>query len=205
MTDYHFYRPEDGHRLAHSPLNAIVAPRPIGWISTIGQDGTRNLAPYSFFNLINYDPPLITFASSEWKDTVANIEATGEFVWNLATRAQAEAMNATSASVEAGVDEFTLAKLDTLPSSIVKPPRVAGSPVHFECKMTQLIRLEDRHGEELDQWLVVGEAVGIHIDPAMLEDGVYQTARPVPIMRGGGPADYFAITEDALFKMKRPD
>ena len=205
MTDYHFYRPEDGHRLAHSPLNAIVAPRPIGWISTIGQDGTRNLAPYSFFNLINYDPPLITFASSGWKDTVANIEATGEFVWNLATRAQAEAMNATSASVEAGVDEFTLAKLDTLPSSIVKPPRVAGSPVHFECKMTQLIRLEDRHGEELDQWLVVGEAVGIHIDPAMLEDGVYQTARPVPIMRGGGPADYFAISEDALFKMKRPD
>ena len=205
MIDYHFYRPEDGHRLAHSPLNAIVAPRPIGWISTIGQDGTRNLAPYSFFNLINYDPPLITFASSGWKDTVANIEATGEFVWNLATRTQAEAMNATSASVEAGVDEFTLAQLDTLPSSIVKPPRVAGSPVHFECKMTQLIRLEDRHGEELDQWLVVGEAVGIHIDPAMLEDGIYQTARPVPIMRGGGPADYFAITEDALFKMKRPD
>ena len=205
MTDYHFYRPEDGHRLAHSPLNAIVAPRPIGWISTIGQDGTRNLAPYSFFNLINYDPPLITFASSGWKDTVANIEATGEFVWNLATRAQAEAMNATSASVEAGVDEFTLAKLDTLPSSIVKPPRVTGSPVHFECKMTQLIRLEDRHGDELDQWLVIGEAVGIHIDPAMLEDGVYQTARPVPITRGGGPADYFAITQDALFRMKRPD
>ena len=205
MTDYHFYRPEEGHRLPHSPLNAIVAPRPIGWISTIGRDGTRNLAPYSFFNLINYDPPLIVFASSGWKDTVANIEASGEFVWNLATRAQAEAMNASSASVEPGVDEFALAKLGTLPSSIVAPPRVAGSPVHFECRMTQLIRLEDRHGEELDQWLVIGEAVGIHIDPAMLEDGVYQTARPVPITRGGGPADYFAITQDALFKMKRPD
>jgi len=205
MTDYHFYRPEEGHRLPHSPLNAIVAPRPIGWISTIGKDGTRNLAPYSFFNLINYDPPLVAFASSGWKDTVANIEASGEFVWNLATRAQAEAMNASSASVEPGVDEFALAKLGTLPSSIVAPPRVAGSPVHFECKMTQLIRLEDRHGDELDQWLVIGEAVGIHIDPAMLEDGVYQTARPVPITRGGGPADYFAITQDALFKMKRPD
>ena len=205
MTDYHFYRPEEGHRLPHSPLNAIVAPRPIGWISTIGKDGTRNLAPYSFFNLINYDPPLIAFASSGWKDTVANIEASGEFVWNLATRAQAEAMNASSASVEPGVDEFALAKLGTLPSSIVAPPRVAGSPVHFECRMTQLIRLEDRHGEELDQWLVIGEAVGIHIDPAMLEDGVYQTARPVPITRGGGPADYFAITQDALFRMKRPD
>ncbi len=205
MTDYHFYRPEEGHRLPHSPLNAIVAPRPIGWISTIGKDGTRNLAPYSFFNLINYDPPLVAFASSGWKDTVANIEASGEFVWNLATRAQAEAMNASSASVEPGVDEFALAKLGTLPSSIVAPPRVAGSPVHFECKMTQLIRLEDRHGDEPDQWRVIGEAVGIHIDPAMLEDGVYQTARPVPITRGGGPADYFAITQDALFKMKRPD
>ena len=205
MTDYHFYRPEEGHRLPHSPLNAIVAPRPIGWISTIGKDGTRNLAPYSFFNLINYDPPLVAFASSGWKDTVANIEASGEFVWNLATRAQAEAMNASSASVEPGVDEFALAKLGTLPSSIVAPPRVAGSPVHFECKMTQLIRLEDRHGDELDQWLVIGEAVGIHIDPAMLEDGVYQTARPVPITRGGGPADYFAITQDALFRMMRPD
>ena len=205
MTDYHFYRPEDGHRLPHSPLNAIIAPRPIGWISTIGNDGTRNLAPYSFFNLINYDPPLIAFASSGWKDTVANIEATGEFVWNLATRAQAEAMNATSANVEPGVDEFALAGLDTLPSSIVAPPRVAGSPVHFECKMTQLIRLENRHGNAIDQWLVIGEAVGIHIDPAMLEDGVYQTARSVPITRGGGPADYFAITEDALFRMRRPD
>ena len=205
MTDYHFYRPEEGHRLPHSPLNAIIAPRPIGWISTIGKDGTRNLAPYSFFNLINYDPPLIAFASSGWKDTVANIEATGEFVWNLATRAQAEAMNATSANVEPGVDEFALAGLDTLPSSIVAPPRVAGSPVHFECKMTQLIRLENRHGNAIDQWLVIGEAVGIHIDPAMLEDGVYQTARPVPITRGGGPADYFAITEDALFRMRRPD
>ena len=205
MTDYHFYRPEDGHRLPHSPLNAIVAPRPIGWISTIGKDGTRNLAPYSFFNLINYDPPLIAFASSGWKDTVANIEASGEFVWNLATRAQAEAMNATSANVEPGVDEFALAGLETLPSSIVAPPRVAGSPVHFECKLTQLIRLENRHGNAIDQWLVIGEAVGIHIDPAMLEDGVYQTARPVPITRGGGPADYFAITEDALFRMRRPD
>jgi len=87
----------------------------------------------------------------------------------------------------------------------VKPPRVAGSPVHFECKLTQLVRLENRQGDALDQWLVIGEAVGIHIDPAMLEDGVYQTARPVPITRGGGPADYFAITQDALFRMMRPD
>lgn len=205
MTRYHSYQPVDGHRLAHDPLNALVAPRPIGWISTRGPDGTRNLAPYSFFNLINYRPPLIAFSSSGWKDSVANIEATGEFVWNLATRPQAEAMNRTSASVAASVDEFALAGLDALPSTLVAPDRVAGSPVHFECRLTQLIRLETSEGRELDQWLVIGEAVAIHIDTAMIEDGVYQTARAHPITRGGGPADYFEITPDRLFKMKRPD
>jgi len=99
MTDYHFYEPRNGHQLPHDPLNAMIAPRPIGWISTISATGVRNLAPYSFFNLINYRPPLVAFSSSGWKDTVANNEATGQFVWNLATKAQAEAMNASSASV----------------------------------------------------------------------------------------------------------
>ncbi|RPF71851.1 flavin reductase family protein [Aurantiacibacter spongiae] len=204
MSEYHSYDPGEGHRLAHDPLNAIVAPRPIGWISTVSADGVRNLAPYSFFNLINYRPPLIAFASSGWKDSVANVEATGAFVWNLATRAQAEAMNATSAQVAAGVDEFALAGLGALPSAQVTPDRVAGSPVHFECRLTQLIRLQSKEGDALDQWLVIGEAVTIHIDTALLEDGVYQTARARPITRGGGPADYFEITEDALFRMRRP-
>lgn len=127
MTDFHFYEPADGHRLPHDPFNAIVAPRPIGWISTLGADGRRNLAPYSFFNAFNYRPPLIGFASQGRKDSLANCEATGEFVWNLATRAQAEAMNASSASGDA--DEFTLAGLEALPSCLVAAPRVAGSPV----------------------------------------------------------------------------
>ena len=205
MTDYHFYEPKDGHRLPHDPTNAIVAPRPIGWVSTLSADGKRNLAPYSFFNLINYRPPLIAFASIGFKDSVANVKETGEFVWNLATRAQADALNASSASVESDVDEFDLAGLTTLPSELVKPGRVAGSPVHFECKLSQLIQLQDKDGGALDSWLVIGEAVGIHIDPAMLEDGIYQTARARPITRGGGPADYFEIREDALFKMGRPD
>ncbi|WP_375291201.1 flavin reductase family protein [Qipengyuania sp.] len=205
MTDYHFYEPADGHRLPHDPLNAIVAPRPIGWVSTISSAGVRNLAPYSFFNLINYRPPLIAFSSIGFKDSVANVKETGEFVWNLATMAQADALNASSAGVEPGVDEFELAGLDGLPSQLVKPSRVAGSPVHFECKLTQLIQLETTGGAKIDSWLVIGEAVGIHIDPAMLENGVYQTARPRPITRGGGPADYFEIREDALFKMGRPD
>ena len=108
MTDRHFYEPRHGHGLAHDPLNAIVAPRPIGWISTVNASGAVNLAPYSFFNLFSYKPPIIGFSSQGWKDTVANAGATGEFVWNLATRAQADAMNATSATVPPEVDEFDL-------------------------------------------------------------------------------------------------
>ena len=146
MTEWHFYEPRDGHRLPHDPLNAMVAPRPIGWISTVSAAGVRNIAPYSFFNLINYTPPLIAFSSVGRKDSVANVEATGEFVWNLATRDLAEAMNATSAMVPAEVDEFALAGLETLPSRLVAPERVAASPVAFECRLTQLIRLTDRHG-----------------------------------------------------------
>ncbi|CAN5405412.1 flavin reductase family protein [soil metagenome] len=203
MTETHFYEPANGHGLAHDPLNAIVAPRPIGWISTVSVEGVRNLAPYSFFNLFNYRPPLIGFSSMGWKHSVANAEATGEFVWNLATRPLAEAMNATSAMVEA--DEFALAGLEAAPSQLVKPPRVATSPVSFECKLTQLIRLETKEGRALDQWLVIGEAIGIHIDSSLIEDGIYQTAKARPIVRGGGPADYFEITEDRLFRMRRPD
>ena len=202
MTEWHFYEPAAGHRLPHDPLNAIVAPRPIGWISTVSPSGKRNLAPYSFFNLFGYRPPLIGFASTGWKDSVANVEATGEFVWNLATRPLVEAVSASSATTDR--DEFELAGVETAPSRLVTPPRVAASPVAFECKLTQLIRLETKEGRALDQWLVMGEAVGIHIDAAMLEDGIYQTARARPVSRGGGPADYFETREDSLFKLPRP-
>ena len=204
MTRFHSYDPAQGHRLPHDPLNAIVAPRPIGWISTLSADGVRNLAPYSFFNLMSDHPPLLAFSSSGWKDSVANAQATGAFVWNLATRAQAEAMNATSAGAASGVDEFTLAGLDTIDPVAVAPPRVAGSPVQFECRVTQILRLSDMADDDTDQWLVVGQAVAIHIDEALLEDGIYQTARARPISRGGGPADYFETTPDALFRMRRP-
>ena len=204
MTEWHSYEPASGHRLPHDPLNAIVAPRPIGWVSTLSADGVTNLAPYSFFNLFNYTPPLIGFSSMGWKDSVANIAATGEFVWNLVSRDLGEAMNATAANVAADVDEFALAGLETLASLHVKPPRVAASRAQFECKVTQIVQLQDRHGAGVPGWLVLGEAVAIHIDTAMLEDGVYQTARARPITRGGGPADYFEIGEDALFRMRRP-
>ena len=209
MSEHHFYEPRDGHStipgLAHDPLNAIVAPRPIGWISTLGADGTRNLAPYSFFNLFNYRPPIIGFASTGWKDSAANIAATGEFVWNLATRDLAGAMNASSATVDAGVDEFTLAGLEAAPSRLVAPPRVAASPVAFECRHTQTLRLQALDGRELDTWLILGEVIGIHIAPALIVDGAYATAAAHPVTRGGGPGDYFEVREDALFRMRRPD
>ncbi len=203
-TDFHFYEPASGHGLAHDPLNAIIGPRPIGWVSTVSATGVRNLAPYSFFNLFNYRPPILGFASTGWKDSVANIAETKEFVWNLATRPLAEVMNASAAMVGSEVDEFALAGIDTLPSRTVRPDRVAASPAQFECRLTQLIRLETKEGAAVDTWLVLGEAVGIHIDRTMLEDGVYQTARARPILRGGGPADYFEVGEDALFRMARP-
>ncbi len=204
MTNRHFYEPRHGHGLAHDPLNAIVAPRPIGWISTVSASGLVNLAPYSFFNLFSYKPPIIGFCSQGWKDSVANAQATGEFVWNLATRTQAEAMNATSATVPPDVDEFDLAGLAKAPSRLVAPPAVAASPVQFECKVTQIIRLTAKEGQDIDQWLVLGEAIGIHIDAALIENGVYQTAKARPITRGGGPADYFEITPDQYFAMPRP-
>lgn len=146
MSDQHFYEPRDGHAsvpgLDHDPLNAIIAPRPIGWISTLAEDGTRNLAPYSFFNLFNYRPPIIGFSSMGWKDSAANIAATGEFVWNLVTRDLGDVMNRSAATVGREVDEFDLAGIDTLASRLVKPPRVAASPVAFECRHTQTLRLE---------------------------------------------------------------
>jgi flavin reductase (DIM6/NTAB) family NADH-FMN oxidoreductase RutF len=205
MTDWHYYEPAHGHGLAHDPLNAIVAPRPIGWISTISPGGVRNLAPYSFFNLLNYRPPLIGFSSMGRKDSVTNAEATGEFVWNLATAALAKPMNASSATLAPDGDEFDHAGLRGAPSRLVRPDRVADSPVAFECRVTQIVQLQTKEARGLDQWLVIGEAVGIHIDRAMIEGGVYQTARARPIMRGGGPADYFEVREDALFRMRRPD
>jgi flavin reductase (DIM6/NTAB) family NADH-FMN oxidoreductase RutF len=204
MTEWHFYEPVAGHGLRHDPLNAIVAPRPIGWISTVSRAGVRNLAPYSFFNLFNYKPPIVGFCSVGAKDSLANARETGEFVWNLATRDLAEAMNASSVAAPPETDEFALAGLETLPSAKVRPPRVAASPVQFECVVTQVVQLEARGGDHLPSWLVLGEAVAVHVDRALIEDGVYQTARARPITRGGGPADYFEITPEQLFRLERP-
>ena len=204
MPEYHIYEPKNGHGLAHDPLNSIVVPRPIGWVSTLDKDGRRNLAPYSFFNLYSYKPPIIGFSSNGWKDSVRNIQETGEFVWNLATRDLAIQMNETSAPLPHGVDEFERAKLEAAPSRLVKPPRVAVSPVAFECKLTQLIPLTNTAGQEINSWLSLGEVVCVHIEKSLIEGGVYDTVKARPIARGGGPADYFAVEESVRFRMNRP-
>jgi flavin reductase (DIM6/NTAB) family NADH-FMN oxidoreductase RutF len=198
----HFYEPRLGHGLPHDPFNAIVGPRPIGWIASRDAAGVLNLAPYSFFNAFNYTPPIIGFASIGWKDTVRNIEATGEFVWNLATRELAEPMNASCAAVPPEVNEFEVAGLATAASRIVGVPRVAASPVAFECRLTQMIRLQSAAGEAVDTWLTLGEVVGVHIDESLLVNGIYDTAAARPILRGGGAADYFEL--GSPFKMRRP-
>jgi len=202
--DFHSYEPARGHGLPHDPFNAIVGPRPIGWISTQDSAGRRNLAPYSFFNAFNYTPPIIGFASIGHKDTVRNIEQTGEFVWNLVTRPLAEQMNTTCSAVPPEVDEFVLAGLTPVAAQHVKPPRVGESPVAFECRLTQQVRLQGADGQPVDTWLTLGEVVAVHIAKSLLPDGVYDTAGARPVLRGGGPADYFEIGAAQLFRMHRP-
>jgi flavin reductase (DIM6/NTAB) family NADH-FMN oxidoreductase RutF len=205
MTDHtHFYEPRHGHRLAHDPFNAIVGPRPIGWISSRSATGALNLAPYSFFNAFNYTPPIVGFASIGHKDTLRNIEATGEFVWNLVTRPLAQAMNQTCAAVPPEVSEFALAGLTPLDSRIVNVPRVLESPVAFECKKTQIVQLQTATGDTVPTWLVLGEVVAVHIAHSLLKDGVYNTAGADHILRGGGAADYFTIGPEQLFHLHRP-
>ncbi|MDB5745741.1 MAG: flavin reductase family protein [Massilia sp.] len=200
----HFYEPRNGHRLPHDPFNAIVGPRPIGWISSLSQAGIPNLAPYSFFNGFNYVPPIVGFASVGEKDTLRNVQETGEFVWNLATRPLAQAMNISCTAVAPEVDEFAMAGLTAAPSRLVRAPRVAESPVSFECQVTQVIQLQRASGEMVPTWLVLGEVVGVHIAQASLRDGIYDTAAAGHILRGGGPADYFSIGPEQLFHMFRP-
>ena len=201
--DFHSYEPVLGHGMRHNPLNAIIAPRPIGWISSINKDGVPNLAPYSFFNAFNYDPPIIGFSGIAWKDSVRNAADTGEFVWNLVTRELGERMNATSAPVAADVDEFNLAGLAPMPSQIVKPPRVADSRAAMECKVIDIIQYKDQHGRKIDGWMVLGEVVAVHIDKTLIEDGVYQTAKAFPIMRAGGLNDYVQVLPEAVFQITR--
>lgn len=174
----------------------------IGWISSRNRQGQLNLAPYSFFGAFAGMPYIIGFSSEGRKDSVSNVEETGEFVWNLASESLAEQMNQTSASVARGVSEFELSGLTPLPGVNVDVPRVAESPAALECKLLQIIRLKDLEGRELDNWLTLGQVVGVHIRREFLKEGLFDTAAARPILRAGYAGAYARIGE--MFEMRRP-
>lgn len=201
-----FYRTDQPHGLPRNPFNAIVLPRPIGWISTVDADGAVNLAPYSFFNAVAYHPPQVMYASTGnhqqggLKDSVTNIKATGEFVVNLATWPLREQLNLSSAPAPHGTDEFEVAGLSKAPSELVTPPRVAQSPVHMECRLVKVVELLTDDPED-PNLVVFGQVVGIHIDDGVIVDGKVDASRLQPISRLGYN-EYGRLTE--VFTMDRP-
>ena len=202
MTEAYFYEPSRGHGLPHDPFKAIVAPRPIGWISTRDRQGRVNLAPYSFFNAFCDAPPIVGFSSTGRKDSLRNAEETGEFVANLATRALAEAVNLSSAAVPPEVDEMAMVGLTAVPGRMVDVPRVGESPAALECKLLQVVHLADLEGRETTNYLVIGQVVGVHIDRAYLKDGLFDMTLARTIARCGYRGDYAEV--DHLFEMLRP-
>lgn len=199
-----FYRPEEGHGLPHNPFNAIVAPRPIGWISTRSVDGHDNLAPYSFFNAVAYQPPQVMFATTGGKadrlvgkDSLGNIEQTGVFCVNIVEEAALEAMNASSATLPAGTDEFAAARVTKAACKTIACSRVALAPAALECKLSQVLKLE---GE--NNFVVIGEVTGVHLRDDCLTDGKFDPSLFGLVARLGY-RDYAVIRE--RFEMIRPD
>ncbi|MBG6172807.1 flavin reductase (DIM6/NTAB) family NADH-FMN oxidoreductase RutF [Labrenzia sp. EL_208] len=191
----------NNHGLPHNPFKAIVSPRPIGWISSLDSEGRTNLAPYSFFNAVGDRPPIVMFSSSGYKDSAANVEATGEFVCNMASWDLKDEMNVSSAAVPSETSEFELSGLDMAASRLVRTPRVARAVTALECKHLQTIKLTDLEGAETDNWIVFGQVVGIHIDDSIIVNGKVDVTRYKPLSRLGY-MEYAAITE--VFEMSRP-
>ncbi len=198
-----FYEPRHGHGLPYDPFKAIVAPRPIGWITAVSAEGEINLSPYSFFNAVSDLPPMVAFSSQGRKDALTFIEETGEFVCNLATWNLRKAMNETSAPLARGDNEMIHAGLTPAPSRFVKPPRVAEAPAAIECKHMQTVPLTPLSGGEPRYFLVIGEVVGVYIDDGFIVDGLVDTAAMRPITRAGY-RDYFVATPETKFSMTRP-
>ena len=192
---------KNDHGLPHDPFKAIVAPRPIGWITSISAKGEINLAPYSYFNGVCSRPAVVMFSSEGFKDSASFIAETGEFVCNLATWELREAMNATAAPLPRGVNEMERAGLEPAPSRLVKPPRVKASPCAIECKLLKIVAVDDISGAPLDCHVIIGQVVGVHIDDRFIVNGILDTAAMKPIARCG--YDQYAVVED-VFSMRRP-
>lgn len=201
----HYDPRSEAHGLAFDPFKALVAPRPIGWIGTIGPDGVPNLAPYSFFNAVSDKPPFVLFSSVGRKDSQANIEASGEFTCSFASWNLREQMNMSSAPVGPGVDEFDLARLPVAASRHIAPPRVAGSPAALECRLWKTIELpgDPRRPGQAGNTVIIGEVVGIYIDDTYIREGRFDTAAARPIARMGY-MDYAVVTPETTFEINRP-
>ena len=196
-----FYQPKNGFDLPHNPLKAIVTPRPIGWIGTRSNEGALNLAPYSFFNIVSDNPPLVMFSSSGFKDSVAFAEESGEFTANMAGEHLAKEMNATSVGAPRGTSEFEYAGLTPAPCELIKAPRVAEAYAALECIVVEVKRLHGKDGVLSESYMVIGEVVGVHIDEAILVDGLIDIARSRPVSRLGY-MDF--ATTDKVYEMSRP-
>lgn len=199
-----FYQPKDGHGLPHNPFNALVTPRPIGWISSRGSAGVDNLAPYSFFNAVAYVPPQVMFSSTGTKadrtfgkDTVANIEETGVFCVNVVEYGMRDAMNASSATLPADVSEFDAAGIATDECKVIACKRVANAPANLECRVTQIVRLQGA-----ENIAIFGEVVGVHMRDDCLVDGQFDVTKFQPLARLGY-RDYSVVRE--VFSLSRPD
>ena len=200
-ANFYSYSPSDGHGLKYSPFKALIGPRPIGWISSISKSGMVNLAPYSFFNAFCETPPIIGFTSFGEKDSLRNISETGEFVHNCVSSDLAEKMNLTSGNYPNDINEMAEAGLAAIPSDDVTPPRVASALAAMECKLIEVKRMEDRHGEKTNCHLVLGEVVRIHISEKILTDGLVDEEALGLLGRLG----YFNYTKvDDVFAMRRP-
>ena len=191
------------HGLPHDPFKAIVAPRPIGWITSMSASGAINLAPYSYFNGVHSKPPMVMFGSEGRKDSLAFVEETNEFVCNLATWDLRDQMNGTSAPFARGVNEMDKTGLEAAPSHLVKPPRVKASPCALECKWLQTVSLDDLEGRPIDRHVVFGQVIGVYIDERFIKDGKLDTAAMRPIARAGYH-DYFVGTPETKFSLTRP-
>jgi flavin reductase (DIM6/NTAB) family NADH-FMN oxidoreductase RutF len=198
-----FYEPQSRDRslFPHDPFKALVTPRPIGWISTVSAKGELNLAPYSYFNAFSSNPPIVGFSSEGDKDSSTFALESGEFVWSMATWDLRDQMNASAASLARGDSEFKHARLESAPSRLVRPPRVAASPAAFECRVTEVVKLKDLDGSDSGRRLVLGRVVGIHVDERFVRHGRVDSAAMRPIARGG--YDEYSVVEQ-VFSMPRP-
>lgn len=190
------------HGFSHDPFKALVAPRPIGWITTRSVDGVVNLAPYSFFNAVSDQPPMVMFSSSGRKDSLRNIEAAGEFTCSIASHDLVDAMNLSSASVASETSEYALTGLATAPSLIVGPPRVAASPAALECRVWKTVTLPGGEGDG-GPTVVFGQVVAIYVDARVVKDGLVDTAAMRPLARMGY-MDYAVVTPETTFTLNRP-